>query len=251
LLDLVVVISDPRFMSDDYIDNLETLSYGPFAVDQIQALVVGLDPAFNDALATVSTRLTAATDSMRAALTKAGDITLVTYKKAEGAPDAIAQARAELRRCVSYADSRAGGAAIVKDLLGGQALSTVIRRRPAKLAGALGIALDGIAKHASALPEHAQWTATLSAAKQAIDALNTSVRLSRNERREATPETAAARTAWFTAYAAAKLLVEGVLRYQGKTALMPEIFDDLAEVHRAAGVSDGDSPAETAPANPA
>ena len=238
-------------MADYYIDNLETLSYGPFAVDQIQALVVGLDPAFNETLAIVAARLTAATDSMRAALTKAGEITLVTYKKVEGAPDPIAHARAELRRCVSYADSRAGGAAIAKDILAGEALNTVVRRRPAKLAGALGVALDAIAKHASALPEHAQWTASLTAAKTAIDTLNTSVRLSRNERREATPETAASRTAWFTAYAAAKLLIEGVLRYSGKTALMPEVFDDLAEVHRAAGVSDGDSPDETTPAKPA
>jgi hypothetical protein len=238
-------------MADNYIDNLETLSYGPFAVDQIHALVVDLDPDFNKPLATVSTRLTDATESMRAALTKAGQITVVTYKAAEGAPDAIAHARAELRRCVSYADSRAGGAAIIKDILFGEALNTVVRRRPAKLAGALGHAIGAVARHKSELPEHAKWTASLTAAKEAIDALNTSVRQSRNERREATPETAAARTAWFTAYAGAKLIVEGVLRYAGKTALMSEVFDDLAETHRAAGVSDGDPPAETAPAKPA
>jgi hypothetical protein len=238
-------------MADNYIDNLETLSYAPFAVDQIQSLVVDLDPEFNKALATVSTRLTEATEGMRAALTKAGQITVVTYKAAEGAPDAIAHARAELRRCVSYADSRAGGAAIIKDILFGEALSTVVRRRPAKLSGALGHAIGAVARHKSELPEHAKWTASLTAAKEAIDTLNTSVRQSRNERREATPETAAARTAWFTAYAAAKLIVEGVLRYAGKTGLMSEIFDDLAEVHRAAGVSDGEPPAETAPAKPA
>lgn len=239
-------------MPDNYIDNLETLSYGPFAVDQIKSLVIDrdLDPDFNKALAAVSARLTDATDGMRAALTRAGQIAVVTYKAAEGAPDAIAHARAELRRCVSYADSRAGGPAIVKDLLFGEALSTVLRRRPAKLAGSLGHALGAVARHKSELPEHSKWTASLTAAKEAIDTLNTSVRQSRNERRDATPETAAARTAWFTAYAGAKLIVEGVLRYSGKTALMSEIFDDLAEVHRAAGVSDGDPPAETAPANP-
>ncbi len=238
-------------MADPYIDNRETLSYGPFAVDQIKSLVVDLDPDFNKALATISVRLTAATDAMRAALTKAGEIDLVTYKPAEGAPDAIAAARSELRRCVSYADSRAGGSAIIKDLLGGEALSTVVRRRPAKLAGALGHAIRAVAKHKSALPEHAKWTASLTTAKDAIDALNTAVRQSRNERREATPEVAAARMAWFKAYGAAKLIVEAVLRYQDKTALLPEVFDDLAEVHRAAGVSDGDTPAETTPASPA
>ena len=238
-------------MADSYISNLEILSYGPFAVEQTHALVVGLDPAFNSALSLATTRLIDANEAMHAALTKAGQVTVVTYKTAEGDPDPIAHARAELRRCVSYADSRAGGAAIVKDILAGEALSTVVRRRPAKLAGALGHALDAVAKHASALPEHAQWTASLSAAKSAIDSLNTSVRLSRSERREATPEIAAARAQWFKVYGAAKLIVEAVLRYQDKSALLAEVFDDLAEVHRAAGVSDGDSPAETAPAKPA
>lgn len=237
-------------MADDYINNLETLSYGPFAVDQIHALVVGLDPAFNGPLSTATTLLSEANEAMRAALTKAGQITVVTYKTAEGAPDPIAHARAELRRCVSYADSRTGGAAIVNDILAGEALSTVVRRRPAKLAGALGHALEAVAKHASALPEHAQWTASLSAAKGAIDSLNTSVRLSRSERREATPEIAAARAQWFKVYGAAKLIVEAVLRYQDRTALLSEVLDDLAEVHRAAGVSDGDSAAETTPAKP-
>jgi hypothetical protein len=33
-----------------------------------------------------------------------------------------------------------------------------------------------------------------------------------------------------------------VLRLHDKLALMPEVFDDLAEVHRVAGVADG--PAE-------
>jgi hypothetical protein len=237
-------------MADPYIDNLETLSYGPFAVDQIKSLVLDLDPDFTQPLAVASARLTSATEAMRGALTKAGEIDVVTYKPAAGAPDRVAEARSLLRRLASYADSRQGGEAILHDILGGEAVSTVVRRRPAKLAGALAHAVAAVSRHTSALPEHAHWIASLTAAKEALDELNTSVRQSRNERREATPEIAAARATWFRAYLGAKLIVEAVLRYQDKTALLPEVFDDLAEVHRAAGVSDGDSAVETTPAKP-
>ena len=43
-----------------------------------------------------------------------------------------------------------------------------------------------------------------------------------------------------------------MLRLHGKTAVMPEIFDDLAEVHRVPGVIGGPAPGEPdAPAKPA
>ena len=44
---------------------------------------------------------------------------------------------------------------------------------------------------------------------------------------------------------AAKLFVECMVRLDDKLGLMPEVFDDLAEVHRVAGVTDG--PAEETP----
>jgi hypothetical protein len=46
-------------MADSCIDNLETLSYGPFAVDQIKSLVLDLDPEFTKTLAAASSRLRA------------------------------------------------------------------------------------------------------------------------------------------------------------------------------------------------
>jgi hypothetical protein len=237
-------------MADPYIDNQEILSYDDFAASQITALLVGLDPALDGALTTAATRITAATDAMRAALQKAGQIDVVTYKPADGAADPVADARDVLRRFVSYADSRAGGHAIVKKVLGGEAVSTVLRRRPTKLAGVLGQALETIAQHQAELPEHAQWTADIGAARSAVDDLNKNVRQSRTERRDATPEVAAARAEWLKVYGAAKLIAEGVLRYKDKVALLPEVFDDLAEVHRAPGVSDEPPTAGSTPANP-
>ena len=67
-----------------------------------------------------------------------------------------------------------------------------------------------------------------------------------------TPEVRAARENWLTVYGALKLLVESVLRLHGRTERMSEIFDDLAEIHRAPGVNDGETPAQppTTPATP-
>jgi hypothetical protein len=238
-------------MADPYIDNLETLAYGDFAIAQFPALLVGLDPDFDDALKTAAARISASTEAMRAALKKAGEIDVITYKPTDGALDPIGDARSVLRRFVSYADSREGGDAIVKSALNGEAPSTVLRRRPAKLSAALAHAVGVIAKHKAELPEHAKWTAALNTAKKALDDRSTAVRQSRTERRDATPEVAAARAEWFKTYGAAKLIIEGVLRYHDKTVLMPEVFDDLAEVHQAAGVTDGPAPGEGGADKPA
>jgi hypothetical protein len=75
-------------------------------------------------------------------------------------------------------------------------------------------------------------------------------RASRVEKVELGPEVASAREAWLAVYNANKLLVRGLLGHLGKPALLPLVFDDLAEVHRAGGVTDAlppDQP-ETPPA---
>jgi hypothetical protein len=104
-------------------------------------------------------------------------------------------------------------------------------------------ALGEVTKHKKALPEHDAWIAEVGAARDAIDALDKSVRKSRVERRAMTPEVQAARVEWLKVYGAAKLVVEAALRLHDKLTLLPEVFDDLAEVHRAPGVKD-EAPAE-------
>ncbi len=52
---------------------------------------------------------------------------------------------------------------------------------------------------------------------------------------------------WLVAYGALKLAVESLLKLTGKVRLMPEIFDDLAEVHRAPDVHDA-TPSDPKPA---
>jgi hypothetical protein len=233
-------------MTDQYIDHHETLGYGAFAVEQINAVVLPLAPSYEAALTDIADRISAATSAMAVVLKATGQMDVVTYKKASGDP--LAEARNVLRRAVKYAESRPAGARLAAALLNGQNLSTVLRRRPAKLLAALNYAIDTVEAHAKDLPEHAAWSTELTSARDALAALDKSVRASRIERRGMTPEVAKARSEWLKVYGAAKLIVEGVLKLHDRAALMPEVFDDLAEVHRVSGVVDDAEPAPAAAA---
>ncbi|MDC3957711.1 hypothetical protein [Polyangium jinanense] len=237
-------------MADPYIDQYETLAYGRFAVAQILALVIGLDPEANSFVKLTADRLAVETDTMEVVLKKAGALDAVTYKVVEGKPDVVGNAKGALRRLVAYAESREKGEAIVADILHHENMSTVLRRRPVKLVAALDHALTAIEKHKANLPEYANWAYHVAAARDALAALNEGVRKARVDRREATPETEAARLKWLRRYSATKLIVEGILKPLGKTAMMPEIFDDLAEVHRAEGVSDAPAKVNAPPRSP-
>lgn len=233
-------------MSDSYIDSFETQVYGPFAAEQIEAMVAPLDEDFKKPLKRIAARISSATADVAAALKASGETAVVTYKQAPD--DTIARSRDVLRRVVRYAESRPNGGVIADAILGGEGLSVVTKRRPSKLVGALSQAINAVTKHASALPESAAWIAELTGAKDALAAFDKSVRASRIERRAMTPEVTRARSEWLRVYGSAKLVVEGVLKLHGKTALLPEVFDDLAEVHRVSGVTDDTAPAQpTAP----
>jgi hypothetical protein len=120
----------------------------------------------------VTSKLTAATQGVSAALEKAGAVNVTTFKPKSGAADPVAAARDVLRRAAKYAESRPGGEAIASAILGRETLSTILRRRPAKLVGSLNTALSAIAKHKSKLPEHKAWTEEIAAARDTLDALD-------------------------------------------------------------------------------
>ncbi|MBI2374960.1 MAG: hypothetical protein HYV07_13270 [Deltaproteobacteria bacterium] len=238
-------------MADPYIDQYETLGYGGFAVAQMTSLLLGLDPELDEAVKLVAKRVAAATDGMREQLKRAGELNKTTYASAAelAHADPVANARDTLRRAVAYVESRKGGASISAEMLGREVLSTVLRRRPAKLAPALEHASETLQKHQATLPEHAAWLDELRAAEKALTDLNTAVRSARAERRNMTPEVAKARDAWLGTYTSAKRLAEAILGPLGKTYLMPQLFDDLAEPHQVAGVSDA-APQDVVPTPP-
>ncbi len=227
-------------MADPYIDQFETQSYGPFAAAQVEALAKGVDARYDALLEYLCGVLSERTKALGAQLARADGHAVVTYKPADGEPDHVADAVDVMRKLVSYASSRDAGDAIVESVLKGRTLTSIGKLRPARLPEVLDTALKGVAKHRDDLPEHAAWTKRLRDAHKSVSDLNTRVRTSRSARREMTPEIAAAREAWLVAYGALKLAVESVLKLHGRTRLMAEIFDDLAETHRAADVSDGE-----------
>ncbi|WP_437817911.1 hypothetical protein [Sorangium sp. So ce1078] len=231
-------------MSDSYIYQRDIQAYGRFAASQIRTLVLPVDAGFQQALRAITARLDAATEALRNA-------TLEATAAAVAAPassasrrhraDPAAMGRDLLRRLVEHAAPRPGGVALARDILQGQSLATVLRRRPARLAAALAHAVEVLEQRKRQLPEHEAWVAELKRSRDALEPLLRSVRKTRLARRTMTPEVKAARAEWLNVYGAAKLLVECVLRLHGKASLMPQIFDDLADAPRIAG----------APTNPA
>ncbi len=230
-------------MADPYIDQYETVAYGKFAVGQILSLVVGLDSDADSFIKVAASRLLSDTESMWSALSKVGSLEMVTYS-AEDSAAILQQCRTTLRRVVAYAESRANGDTIAADLLNGDTISAVLRRRPVKLAAALEHALAAVKRHHGDLPEHSEWSQSIAEAHAALVALNGNVRKARTDRRATTPEIEVARNTWLKRYSATKLIIRGVLEPLGKGDMMPEIFDDLAEVHRAQGVYDDEHAAE-------
>lgn len=233
-------------MADPYIDQYETVAYGKFAVGQILSLVVGVDPDADAYVKTIASRLLSDTEAMWTALSKVGSLEVVTYS-AEDSSAILHQSRSVLRKLIAYSESRENGEDIVHDILQGDTMTAMMRRRPVKLAAALEHALTAIKKHQSSLPEHAHWSQQVADAHSALVALNGNVRKARTDRRAMTPEVQMARETWLKRYAATKLVIRGVLEPLGKGDLLPEIFDDLAEVHRAHGVHDDEPHADDAP----
>lgn len=230
------------FMPDPYIDQYETVAYGKFAVGQILSLVVGLDPEADAFVKTSASRLLSDTESMWTALSKVGSLEVVTYS-AEDSANILEQSKSTLRRLAAYADSRDNGEVILRDILQGDSVSVVLRRRPVKIAATLELALAAIKKHQASLPEHTKWAQDVANVHAALVALNGNVRKARTDRRAMTPEVEVARNTWLKRYVSTKLIIRGILEPIGKADMMPEIFDDLAETHRAHGVYDDDTPA--------
>ncbi|HEX2568954.1 MAG TPA: hypothetical protein VH877_05290 [Polyangia bacterium] len=220
---------------------------------QIESVILGLEPDYDPVLRTMSGRMLTATELVSQALGRAGQLVATTFKRAGGEADRVESARDVLRRLVSYIESQPDGARIRQTLIGRQSTSKAVRVRSSKLLGVLSHALTVLDKERESLPEAMQRMAEVKAAHMALEALDRQVREARAGRRQMTPEVQAARANWLTVYAALKLLVESVLRLRGQTERMSEIFDDLAEIHRAPEVSDEGAPSKpptTPPATP-
>ncbi|WP_437680582.1 hypothetical protein [Sorangium sp. So ce131] len=240
-------------MSDSYIYQRDIPVFGRSAASQIRKLVLPMDAGFRQALRTMTARLDAATAAVGEAMRNAAAApprAPASGRSSKGQHAPVATGRDLMRRLLTYAASRPSGAAVARDILQGQTLAAVLRRRPAELIEVMTQALEALERHKRRLPEHAEWTTAIERSRDALEPLTRSVRKSRLARRAMTPEVKAARDEWLTIYRAAKLLVECVLRLHGKVSLMPQIFDDLADEHHVGTpVDPGQIPQTGAPAS--
>lgn len=126
---------------------------------------------------------------------------------------------------------------------GRDAPSVLARRRLTKLVGGVAHIADEVEQQKAAFPGLEPWFVELSEVLDKLRVAEKQQRAKRVERVDVGPELEAARQAWLRVYGANKALIRGVLAHAGRPELLPLVFDDLAETHRAVGVTDDAPPA--------
>lgn len=218
-------------MADSYIDPRETLIYGAFARDQLAAVCVGLVPALDGAVKFAISEQGKADASMKETLDRQPPAAAI-----EGDPQA--EARDSLVRFAKYVESIKGAPVALSEFFDREAPSVAARRRLTKLVALVKHVATRIEGHKTHLRDYKTW---LEEFRGHHETLSTMERASRDQKVAGAmlrPEIAAAREAWLGVYTANKALISGLLRHAGRIELLPLVFDDLAEHHRAAGVSD-------------
>ena len=226
-------------MADPYIDQRETLIYGAFACDQMDAVCLGRIPALDATVCFAIDQQTAANAAMKLVLDR-------QPRPASAAPVDANAAQADARDIIvrfgSHLDSLKGRPVDPRLFFGHDAPSVLGRRRLTKLVPALQHIVDELGCHQALIRDSAMWLAELTEVHERLTVLARQQRAARVEKVDLAPDVAAARLAWLVIYNANKLLIRGLLAHLGKPELLPLIFDDLAEVHRTTGVSDQDGP---------
>lgn len=234
-------------MADPYIDPFETKIYGKFAREQMAAVLMGKVAALDGMVEFAMGKQLLADQAMSDVLDR----------QPKPAPEldtaeVLDEARDVIVRFASYLDSLKGRPVDTRLFFRGEAPSVLARRRLTKLTAAVGHIADELERQRDKVRGADMWLAELREAHEKLGIIERQQRATRVERLELGPEVSTAREAWLGVYNANKSLVRGLLAHLGKPELLPLIFDDLAEIHRASGVSDavppGQPAAPTAPA---
>lgn len=223
-------------MADPYIDRIETQIYGLFAREQMQTVCIGKVPELDAMVAFAIAAQTKADAAMKVVLDQQPIVAPVDSTAV------LETARDTIRRFGAYIDSLKGQPLDTKDYFGNEVPSVVARRRLLKLTAAAKHMHDTLVKQQAKAPGTADWIADLAQTHTDLAALEKNQRAVKVEKVDLAPDVAAERLRWLAVYNANKLLIRGLLEHAGKVELMPLIFDDLAEIHRVAGVSDEDAP---------
>ncbi|XXT15894.1 hypothetical protein WME94_37175 [Sorangium sp. So ce429] len=228
-------------MADPYIDPFETKIYGKFAREQMAAVLMGKLPALDGMVEFALGRQLVADQAMSDLLDR----------QPKPAPEldsaeVLEEARDVIVRFASYLDSLKGRPVDPRLFFRGETPSVLARRRITKLTAAVGHIADELERQREKIRGAEVWLAELREAHEKLGIIERQQRATRVERLELGPEVSTAREAWLGVYNANKNLVRGLLAHLGKPELLPLIFDDLAEVHRASGVSDALPPGQPA-----
>jgi len=220
-------------MADPYIDPFETQLYGKFAREQMAEVCTGRVPAL-DAMVQFAIHTQESADAAMATVIANAPKPLTAVDAAR----VTAEAADVLVRFGSHLESLKGRPVDVGKVYRGDAPSVLARRRLTKLSAGVGHVLSEARTHRAAIRDADHWIGELESAETNLEALERQQRASRVAQVDLGPEVAAQRELWLATYNANKQLIRGLLAHVGKPELLPLIFDDLAEIHRAAGVTD-------------
>lgn len=218
-------------MADPYIDQDETLIYGPYAVAQMEKVCLGRVKELDGMVKFAIAAQQQANADMKAVLDK--------QPKPESTEDPetlYEETRDTIVRFGSYLGSLKGYPVDAKLFFKGEAPSVFARKRIVKLIAAVKAIGDEIPKHAAIADP--TWLKDFKSIHKRLEKLDTAQRGTKVAKVDLGPEVATQREKWLAVYNANKLLIRGLLAHVGKPELMPLVFDDLAEVHRVTGVTD-------------
>lgn len=215
-------------MSDRYIDQDETQIYGPYASRHILRDVAPLLDAFRPALEHLATQLDASTAAVGAAVGRARGAEASHRQGVKDKTPALDSGRALLSRFSKHLDAHPAGAVDRKTYFTKDGTIEGAGRSAVDVLLALGAIAGKLADAASPVKSASDWKTEFDAAIATLAPAVEHASDARTDRSGMTPEVEAARAAWMTHYAAAKLVVEAVLRLTGKLGQMPAIFYDLA-----------------------
>jgi len=237
-------------MADTYIDDDETRLYGDYAIEQIGLQVMGRLREFDPALQYAIAALRAATDAVAGHLYVARAADPGLHRAIAHRERAIGEARECLQRFSKHLESHRPGS-VAYGAFFVEPCDTLARRGPWRLLAALDHVLGSLGELGGPIRDASHWQSELEHARVLLAETVASDRALRTQ----TVRSVAlehARTQWLTRYTAAKHLVAATLSLSGSAVSLEEVFDDLADEHRAEGVVE-DAPADAladAPAEP-
>jgi hypothetical protein len=219
-------------MADPYIDPFETGPYGRFARDQMAAVCIGQEPQLDAMVRFAISAQQKADEAMAQVLAKQEQPpTLDTSAVVAEADDAIV-------RFGLHVESHKGRPVDLKVFFRNDLPSVLGRRTITKLAAGVSHVLNELIRNKGKIRDAAYWIDELTDVSKKLWAIEEQQRAARENPVDLGPQVELARTQWLAVYEGNKLLIQGLLTHVGKPELLPVIFDDLADIHRAGGVTD-------------